>query len=109
MIRKTIEHELSPNRSVAAVGGIEAARDGVLLVAQAEPHSDLGQALRDVANRVQSEGFDKLLGQLLSERSSLNLVLEPGHGLDAAQALLRHQLAIAEHESPASITSARTG
>jgi len=30
VIRKTIEHELSPNRSVAAVGGIEAARDGIV-------------------------------------------------------------------------------
>src|SRR6266542_755294 len=30
VIRKTIGHELSPNRSVAAVGGIEAARDGIV-------------------------------------------------------------------------------
>jgi threonine dehydrogenase-like Zn-dependent dehydrogenase len=30
VIRKTIEHELSPNRSVAAIGGIEAARDGIV-------------------------------------------------------------------------------
>lgn len=29
VISKTLEHKLSPNRSVAAVGGIEAARDGV--------------------------------------------------------------------------------
>jgi L-sorbose 1-phosphate reductase len=30
VIRKTIEHQLSPNRSVAAVGGMEAARDGIV-------------------------------------------------------------------------------
>jgi L-sorbose 1-phosphate reductase len=29
VIRKTIARELSPNRSVAAIGGIEAARDGL--------------------------------------------------------------------------------
>jgi L-sorbose 1-phosphate reductase len=29
VIRKTVAHELSPNRSVAAVGGMEAARDGM--------------------------------------------------------------------------------
>ena len=30
VISKTVAHELSPNRSVAAVGGIEAARDGIV-------------------------------------------------------------------------------
>jgi threonine dehydrogenase-like Zn-dependent dehydrogenase len=30
VIRKTIERQLSPNRSVAAIGGIEAARDGIV-------------------------------------------------------------------------------
>src|SRR5262245_13626749 len=30
VISKTIAHELSPNRSVAAIGGIEAARDGIV-------------------------------------------------------------------------------
>jgi threonine dehydrogenase-like Zn-dependent dehydrogenase len=29
VIRKTIAHQLSPNRSVAAIGGMEAARDGI--------------------------------------------------------------------------------
>jgi hypothetical protein len=29
VIHKTMEHELSPNRSVAAVGGIEAAQEGL--------------------------------------------------------------------------------
>jgi threonine dehydrogenase-like Zn-dependent dehydrogenase len=29
VIRKTVAHQLSPNRSVAAIGGMEAARDGI--------------------------------------------------------------------------------
>ncbi len=84
---------------------LRAARDAVLLGAQVAPESELGQALHDVAVRVQSDGFDQLLSQLLSERANLHDVLEPGRGAAMAQALLRHHLGVADHETPAWVTA----
>ena len=77
----------------------QAARDSVLLRAQAEPQSALGLALHDVASLVQADAFDDLLGNLLSERANLAAILDTEDGLAVAEAMLRHHLNLRPDES----------
>ena len=73
---------------------LQAARNAVLSAARDESTA-IGAALADVVNRVNADDFDKLVGQLLAKRSDLRALLDPQHGLQRADALLRHRLRLA--------------
>jgi ATP-dependent helicase/nuclease subunit A len=73
---------------------LQSARNAVLASAQSDNASVLGAALLDVANRVSPDDFDKLLTQLLGQRSALRHLFDEEAGLDRAESLLRHYLSL---------------
>ena len=77
-----------------ALGLLQSARNAVLQSAKSDGGSVIGAALLDVANRVNPDQFDKLLTQLLAQRSTLRHVLEEETGLAHAESLLRQHLSL---------------
>ena len=74
---------------------LQEARNAVLTGAKDEA-TDIGAALRDVANRVNAEDFDKLLTQLLARRSNLRALFEEENGLERAESLLRLHMSLGQ-------------
>lgn len=77
-----------------SVSLLQSARNAVLARAQSEGTCLLGAALLDVANRVSPDDFDRLLTQLLGQRSALRHLFEEEVGLDQAESLLSHHLSL---------------
>lgn len=73
---------------------LQEARNTVLLAAKDET-TEIGAALRDVANRVNADTFDALLTQILAKRANLRALFEAETGLRLAEQLLRHHLSLA--------------
>ena len=73
---------------------LQSARNAVLQSAKSDGGSVIGAALLDVANRVNPDQFDKLLTQLLAQRSTLRHVLVEETGLAHAESLLRQHLSL---------------
>jgi ATP-dependent helicase/nuclease subunit A len=73
---------------------LQSARNAVLQSAKSDGASDLGAALLDVANRVNPDQFDKLLTQLLAQRSTLRQLFDEDAGLSRADSLLRQHLSL---------------
>jgi len=71
-----------------------AARGEVLDEALKQQAGDLGFAVADVVRRVQPDGFDDLMQQLLSRRAELYGLLATVDGVDAVMTVLRAHLGI---------------
>jgi ATP-dependent helicase/nuclease subunit A len=74
---------------------LQEARNAVLSAAKDEA-TEIGAALRDVANRVNADDFDKLLTQLLARRANLRALFEEEKGLERAESLLRLHLSLGQ-------------
>ncbi|MCA3561195.1 MAG: double-strand break repair helicase AddA [Aestuariivirga sp.] len=83
---------------------LQEARNAVLSSAGDET-AETGAALRDVANRVNADDFDKLLTGLLARRASLRALFDEEHGLERAEALLRFHLSLQQGVTQESIVS----
>lgn len=77
-----------------ALGLLQQARNTVLACAKSDRASALGASLLDVANRVSPDDFDKLLTQLLGQRSALRQLFDEVAGLERAESLLRAHLSL---------------
>jgi ATP-dependent helicase/nuclease subunit A len=77
-----------------ALSLLQQARNAVLASAKSDETSVLGAALLDVANRVSPDDFDRLLSQLLGQRSSLRQLFDEEAGLERAESLLRSYLSL---------------
>ncbi len=84
------------------------ARDAVLVEARHRSSDGVGEALFDVANRVDAENFDRILAQLLGKRAGLRHLLDEEDGLARAESLLRQHLGLAEDVTQASLESQLT-
>lgn len=82
---------------------LDSARDQVLLSAQSDSDPALAASLRDVADRVQSDQFDRMLRQLLAKRADLQAVLDPHHGQMTAESALRQHLGLSPSETAADV------
>jgi ATP-dependent helicase/nuclease subunit A len=82
------------------------ARGAVLDDALKHGESVLGRAVAEVVKRVQPDGFDDLMTQLLSRRAELQEILTQDHGIDRIMAALRAQCGLPDALTAADVVAA---
>ncbi|MGB0681237.1 MAG: double-strand break repair helicase AddA [Magnetovibrionaceae bacterium] len=105
--RFPVEADLAPQFQVMddrdAAVLLEAAREQVLMSAQAGTDPDLAQALAAVTERIHESTFAELMADLAADRGRWRLFLSQAGGINAAVQMIEDALAVRAEETPESV------